>query len=949
LTNSISTSNSRSILASTRIGGNERHETQSLTNSDRGQDVAEGASMTGQGRIAKGGAWALAILVLAVIDLAFLPTLLDDRVRAPADVLPHFSPLGTVVEAQPIQNGITGDWIAQFRWWQRAVHDSWQAGRVPLWNERSGCGMPLAANLQSEALSPFLPLLLGTGLQYPDWRQFAQLLLAQILSLWLGRRLGLGPLASMTLGLAYSFGYYLQAWAMHPLAASAAFAPGVMAAFLGMRHKLKGRYIIEAGLLLGASILAGHIETSFKIGLICGAVGLFFWPRESGLKAVLGYFAGIAGTGLVTVGVSAVLLLPFLELLDHSLVAVSRQGHSVVDHDPAHLATLFDEQALGSPVADRDAYRGSLNYNEGTFFLGRIALLMAGLGLVLGWRLRRPLVLALALAATLPMLLIHGPLVFQGWLAHLPPFDTMIMTRLGYCSQLPVAMLAAIGMDELRRASRAEVLRASSLTLGAALVLAILVALTSSMASEIALQGRGLALVGGACLLVALAARRIPTDGGATGLRPWSTALRFGILALLVLEGFWAWSDFVPEVEEALLDPPAPSLVALKEAAGNERVLIPRLLAPAVAETYGIHRVRRYDPAATARLWEYFYRPGFLGSDPENYILQPRTPALDAMAVSWVYTNLPARTCVGAIWRRSLAPGTSLEIPHSDAIELCLRRPGGDVSDGTLRISPLATPAMGCDLLPGTERVPGLDFRRDVPMIVFGDLVFPGERPRFVKSAAANGGLRFELKSTAPSAVEILGLKRDAFGPAGRPRKAQQFHITPRPTALPFAYAAAGVAPASDLAGALALWRRPDFDPRRQTIFECERAPLVGVREAAGLVGHRRSTPERIDIDVGHDRGDLVVVAESWAPGWRARAEDRELEVRPANVATLGVIVPPGVRRFTLEYRPRSFELGALFSGITVLSILLYLLWAYRRRRGLLSSPAPMPAPTSEN
>src|SRR5204863_1086115 len=46
------------------------------------------------------------------------------------------------------------DVMFQLAPWMQQVHDQWRTLHVPLWNDLTGCGMPLLANMQSAALSP---------------------------------------------------------------------------------------------------------------------------------------------------------------------------------------------------------------------------------------------------------------------------------------------------------------------------------------------------------------------------------------------------------------------------------------------------------------------------------------------------------------------------------------------------------------------------------------------------------------------------------------------------------------------------------------------------------------------------------------------------------------------------------------------------------------------------
>jgi uncharacterized membrane protein YfhO len=48
----------------------------------------------------------------------------------------------------------------------------------------------------------------------------------------------------------------------------------------------------------------------------------------------------------------------------------------------------------------------------------------------------------------------------------------------------------------------------------------------------------------------------------------------------------------------------------------------------------------------------------------------------------------------------------------------------------------------------------------------------------------------------------------------------------------------------------------------------------------------------------------FLVISEIGHPGWRARLDGRPVELQRANFALLGLWVPPGPHRLTLEFRP---------------------------------------------
>jgi len=65
-----------------------------------------------------------------------------------------------------------------------------------------------------------------------------------------------------------------------------------------------------------------------------------------------------------------------------------------------------------------------------------------------------------------------------------------------------------------------------------------------------------------------------------------------------------------------------------------------------------------------------------------------------------------------------------------------------------------------------------------------------------------------------------------------------------------------------------------------------------------------RRTPTSAEASVECDGPCLVVVAQSWAPGWRVAVDGETLPLVRTNIAGLGVVVPPGRHRVEFSYRP---------------------------------------------
>jgi hypothetical protein len=71
-----------------------------------------------------------------------------------------------------------------------------------------------------------------------------------------------------------------------------------------------------------------------------------------------------------------------------------------------------------------------------------------------------------------------------------------------------------------------------------------------------------------------------------------------------------------------------------------------------------------------------------------------------------------------------------------------------------------------------------------------------------------------------------------------------------------------------------------------------------------------RRTPTVVEASVVCDGPCLVVVAQPWAPGWRATVDGEAIPLVRANIAGLGAVMPAGRHQVVFEYRPWSWRVG---------------------------------------
>jgi len=95
--------------------------------------------------------------------------------------------------------------------------------------------------------------------------------------------------------------------------------------------------------------------------------------------------------------------------------------------------------------------------------------------------------------------------------------------------------------------------------------------------------------------------------------------------------------------------------------------------------------------------------------------------------------------------------------------------------------------------------------------------------------------------------------------------------------------------------------------------------PPVETCAAPDTVQLIEHAPDRLAIRAEMACDGMVVLSDTFFPGWRARVDHRPAEIHEVNGAMRGVAVPRGTHTITMRYRPVSVYLGA---GMTLLGIL---------------------------
>ncbi|HET9793789.1 MAG TPA: hypothetical protein VFS34_04945 [Thermoanaerobaculia bacterium] len=605
-----------------------------------------------------------AFVLLPVLHL--LPGFVSDRTAIPVQDVRLVYPW-TVLPApfgnpEPPRNPNLNDIALQIAPWTEAVRSSWKGGVVPWLDRWNGSGMPLAANGQSGAFSPFtlagLPLPLGRSFTLAE----ALRLLVALAGTWLWiAELGGSGSAAFAGALAFGFSLLMTVWLPWPFASVVALWPW---AFFLLERLDDPRGRARSAALLVAVLVAwavsGHPESA-AVGAAFALLWTVFRLLSRGWSSPRAVIGSAAVAAVVAVGLSAPLLLPELDAIRASnrRANAERIRASVAAAWPPHaprwkpgfVVPLFPAaygDAVNAPMFPRVGY----SFPEvSSGYAGAAAWILAFMTLRPGSRRRKEtLALAAAIAAAVaastwtwpaveiltrvPGLGIMLPLRFQGWI----PF----------C----VATLAALEFDRWRRDVTAD-RRRSLWTTAAAAAFALLAAgvFLRYRHAYAALGGlRAEALYFGLAGSVAAAV-------GAAGILASRRRLRASTRSRLVLAAFAVGS--VAELfaisrpldrfgRSSAVFPATPLVDFLRSRPGTFRTLgVATALFPGSNVFAGVEDVRTHDPLERRDYVEFL--DAAAGYPPEEYFKtfrNPEAPLFDLLNVEYAVAapdaSLPA-------------------------------------------------------------------------------------------------------------------------------------------------------------------------------------------------------------------------------------------------------------------------------------------------------------------
>ena len=739
------------------------------------------------------------------VAILFSPFLLRGEVFVPGDFLPFIFPWRAYIDHFP-HNVELFDVPVFFYPQDVFLNTSLKRGEIPLWNPHIFSGHPAVASGQSGFLYP--PRLLFHWLLSPavakTWIQLLHLLGMGLAMNWFLRIRGFKLYPAALGGLVWMGNTYVTSWLeFEHVAIAGMFLPLLLVCF---EKALSGKEAFWWVLpVLGAlSLHSGHLQ----INLYTGAVFLVYAAVRLGEEGKREHLLRFAGVGVLTLGLAAPTVLPFLELLGESQRAPLNLEANAASLWSIILSFLSPD-LFGNPTKGFLFNRcpANLIYPEFACFVGMIPLIFALSARGKQARIWQGVALFCVVAASAPFGL------------SLPLLNRFIPGRILYFVVFCLAYLAALGAEQAQE----DAGPARRVSLGLGMVWFLLLGVIGYLlVNPQPLVDWWKANPGG-IKLPPLDSNQEQFVSAFRATYAWNLQLLLPLLGcllvyvrprahqvLLIITGFelvWFALGFNTTVKADRMLPTTPEIEAMTT---SNRVASIECANYNTLTPYGLSLVNGYESLVYRR-----YALALSQAEPES--------------------NLSMRSLS---FRR-------LDMPILDALSLeyALVRPGKD----------LATPGW--------------------------TVVKKGE-----------GGTVYHNEQAQPRAFLV-----------GAVRPLTQL---------------------TDL---------QSFDPSQEAFVTAP--PPSDLAPGSGEVRWLHTKANSLELSVTTETTQLLVVTDSFYPGWTCTVDGAPVPLFAANLASRGVYLSPGTHMVRMEFRPESFRnglVGAMISGLLI--GILWLLPLVRKR-----------------
>ncbi len=914
-------------------------------------------------------------LLLAIVLLFLAPALLPGRVFMPLDIVTQgWPPWQQPNQPVEVENWLLTDVVNYIFPVKQFMAESVQDGTLPLWNPYVLTGYPFTYNTQAGLFYP-LSLLYYLLPWYAavDGTIVLQMLLGALFMYAFLRRLRLHRLAAVAGGALFACNGLMMVWlewqVVHAAIIWLPLQLLLLESMVAEAESPEGKtekaliYGLLAAIAFAIPWLGGHWNWTLYTSMTLAAYGLWrLWPafrRSAGRRRF---------------GLLGLFLLPFTAGVALALVQVwpafnflSQTHRRPLPFRDSLLSGLWDRAVVsivpnffGNPSHGNNWW-GIDNYNEVTFYLGILPLLLIGLVLFLR---RDRITLFFAGWGLLGLLWALGTPAY-GLLYVLPAFSGLYPGRAAIIVVICGAVLAALAFDRLLSPGPLDKARLSRVIAGVvALLLLVLTGYVVAYRDDVVrTAGYLLPYLGWALLMLALSAGLLLGRTRGPLSSKWFGWLA---LALIVVDLYLMSYGYNTVSSVAGFYPASPVVDFLQADSVPFRIATPAegiVFYPNSSLMARISNASGYEPGLPRRHVDYYNAAEGESAIRFNRILMPLrgldSPLFDLLNVKYITTindwwqgdsSLAVSQDLQQSWL-PLSSGEEVEqsFHMNDAglqrVDLYLR--GEGVSNGLITARVLTGDGgqeLAHDQLPASS----LSSEGGWHSFLFG--AFPSEWGRdFQLAVSYKGDGRIELGSAGGDHYPD-GALRQSDAEAGDDLAFRLYYL-PRPE-LAFeagktrVYVNEGYQPR-----AFAVHRAIEVEADEALNTVLEHAGELGevvvlesrgdeLPEVRGSAGESAVTITEYGLNEVRLQAEMaapgfVVLADSYYPGWKATVSGEATPIYQADYLLRAVYAPEGSHEIVFTFRPPDFIVGGLISAATLALIAIALLVAiYRMRKG---------------
>lgn len=495
----------------------------------------------------------------------------------------------------PYKNFLITDPVRQQYPWKNLSIGLESEKQFPLWNPYEMAGKPLLANFQSGAFYP-LNLLFFLKPFYIAWSIYIILgtFLSTLFAYLFIRNLGLKKPSSLLGALVFSFSGFSIVWLeWGNITHTILWLPLILLSvdkLLSNKKMLKWCFVLIIS--LSSSLFAGHLQLFFYVFSLSFFYFIFKW-FESGknMKKFIAFLACVFVFLLVT----SLQWLPTLKFISQSARAID-QSNWLKDGwfiPWQNLIQFISPDFFGNPATLN--YWGIFNYGE---FVGYVGIFPLVLSLFALFFVRQSKVLFFGSVLFISLFFSY-PTFFSKvpYILNVPLISTAQPTRLNFITDFSLAILSAIGMEQILKNRKGALYVLGVL----ALVVISLWVFVIKVPTSLILTKENLAIAKNnlifPTLIFFLSFGSIFINFISKKVKRLEILWVF-IIAISVLDLFRFGWKFTPFTNKEYLYPQTSLLSFVKSNIGNYRIMSvdPRIMAPNFYTIYKIPTVDGYDP-----------------------------------------------------------------------------------------------------------------------------------------------------------------------------------------------------------------------------------------------------------------------------------------------------------------------------------------------------------------